>query len=73
MNFHEKLNRAIARNQSLTIIGLDPNLEMMPSVKYTSENGTNLITNLQTWLEWVVTETSDLVCAYKPTLGMITP
>ena len=50
MNFHEKSNRAIARNQSLTIIGLDPNLERMPSVKYISENGTNLITNLQTWL-----------------------
>ena len=73
MNFHEKSNIEIARNQSSTIIGLDPNSEIIPSVKYTSDNGTNLITNLQTCLKWVVTETSDRVCAYKPTLGMITP
>ena len=38
MNFHEKLNRAITRNQSLTIVGLDPNPEIMPSIKYTSDN-----------------------------------
>ncbi len=69
MNFYEKLNRAIARNQSLTIVGLDPNPEMMPSVKYTSENGANLITHLQTWLEWVVTETSDRVGADKEILS----
>ncbi len=68
MNFYEKLNKAIARNQSLAIVGLDPNPEMMP-VKYTAEKGTNLLADLQSWLEWIVTTTSDRVCAYKPTLG----
>jgi uridine monophosphate synthetase len=66
MNFFEKLNTAIAKNQSLLIVGLDPNLEMMPK---TQESEKNLISSLQTWLEFIITETSNLVCAYKPTLG----
>ncbi len=30
MNFFSKLNSAIAQNQSLLVVGLDPNPEMMP-------------------------------------------
>jgi uridine monophosphate synthetase len=32
-------------------------------------NGGNLIENLKQWLEKTIKKTSDLVCAYKPTLG----
>ena len=30
MNFYDKLNGAIAQNQSLLFVGLDPNPEMLP-------------------------------------------
>jgi uridine monophosphate synthetase len=59
MNFFEKLNGAIARHQSLLVVALDPNPEMMPK-KYHS---------LWEWLQYVIAETADFVCAYKPTLG----
>ena len=66
-NFFAKLNRTIAQNKSLLVVGLDPNPEMMPD----SEKGTriNLIDNLQNWLESVIEQTSGCICAYKPTLG----
>lgn len=65
MNFFDKLNAAIARNQSLLFVGLDPNLEMMPS----RENTASIIADLSDWLQLLISQTSDLVCAYKPTLG----
>ena len=67
MNFFAKLNQASEQNKSLLVVGLDPNPEMMPS-QYRGKTG-NLIHDLQTWLEWVIDETSDRVCAYKPNLG----
>ncbi len=66
MSFYNKLNEAIAHNNSLLILALEPNPEMMPK-QY--QNGENLIENLRKWLENTIKETSDLVCAYKPTLG----
>ncbi len=69
MNFFEKLNGAIARNQSLLVVGLDPNPEMMPQGYDPSGDTDNLISNLWDWLQFVIAETSELVCAYKPTLG----
>jgi len=65
MNFTEKLDRAIATNNSLLIVGLDPNPEMMPE-EYRQED---LLTSTEAWLLWVINSTSDRVCAYKPTLG----
>ena len=62
----DKLNSAIATNNSLLIVGLDPNSEMMPS-KYVRED--RLIESIEAWLLWVIEATSDRVCAYKPTLG----
>jgi len=64
MTFFDKLNTAIARNDSLLFLGLDPNPEMLPQHK-TGE----LIEDLWTWLQFLIIETADLVCAYKPTLG----
>lgn len=65
MNFFDKLNRNILQNQSLLFVGLDPNPEMMPT-RYESEE---LIAGLEKWLQFIIAETADFVCAYKPTLG----
>ncbi|BAU66221.1 orotate phosphoribosyltransferase [Stanieria sp. NIES-3757] len=68
MNFFTKLEEAIARNQSLLVVGLDPNPEMLPKA-YLQGNPSNLMAGLQAWLQWIIEQTSDRVCAYKPTLG----
>lgn len=68
MSFFEKLEEAIARNQSLLVVGLDPNPEMMPN-RYQSGDANKRIDSLKTWLIDVISKTSDSVCAYKPTLG----
>ena len=65
MSFFEKLNGAIARNQSRLVVGLDPNPEMLPQ-RYCG-NG-NLI-DVQAWLLEIIAQTSDRVCAYKPSLS----
>jgi uridine monophosphate synthetase len=72
MNFFDKLNAAIARNQSLLSVGLDPNPEMMPAQDSGKEDRESLIDDLRDWLQFVIVETADLVCAYKPTLGFYT-
>ena len=67
MSFFEKLTTAIANNQSLLIVGLDPNPEMMPSRLISTED--NRMSDLWQWLQFVIESTSEQVCAYKPTLG----
>ncbi len=64
MNFFDKLNAAIANNQSLLFVGLDPNLEMMPK-----SGDRDVIASLADSLQLIIARTADLVCAYKPTLG----
>ena len=61
MSFFEKLTNAIYRNQSLLVIALDPNPEMMPNFATEVEQ--------EDWLKQIIEQTSDLVCAYKPNLG----
>ncbi|HAJ60560.1 MAG TPA: bifunctional orotidine-5'-phosphate decarboxylase/orotate phosphoribosyltransferase [Cyanobacteria bacterium UBA8543] len=69
MDFFQKLNAAIAHNQSLLVVGLDPNPEMMPS-RYGEPGDTDtIIDNLWNWLQDQITQTTDLVCAYRPTFG----
>ncbi|AFZ36810.1 orotate phosphoribosyltransferase [Stanieria cyanosphaera PCC 7437] len=68
MNFFTKLEEAIARNRSLLVVGLDPNPEMLPKA-YLQGNPSNLMAGLQAWLQWIIEQTGDRVCAYKPTLG----
>ena len=63
MNFFQKLNHAISQNQTLLVLGLDANPEMMPSTPG------ELIVNLEQWLKFIIDETAPFVCAYKPTLG----
>jgi uridine monophosphate synthetase len=69
MTFFEKLTNAIARHDSLLFVGLDPNPEMMPQRSHFEHNSEALISDLWDWLQFIISETSDLVCAYKPTLG----
>ncbi|MDJ0681327.1 MAG: bifunctional orotidine-5'-phosphate decarboxylase/orotate phosphoribosyltransferase [Xenococcaceae cyanobacterium MO_167.B52] len=70
MSFFVKLNQAIAQNQSLLVVGLDPNPEIMPRLlDQEIQKRENLVDSLQTWMEWVIEQTCDRVCAYKPTLG----
>jgi uridine monophosphate synthetase len=69
MNFSEKLNLAIAQNQSLLFVGLDPNPEMMPKRYCESGSKISIIDSLWDWLQFQIAQTADLVCAYKPTLG----
>ncbi|MBF2020890.1 MAG: bifunctional orotidine-5'-phosphate decarboxylase/orotate phosphoribosyltransferase [Hydrococcus sp. C42_A2020_068] len=65
MSFCEKLDRAIARNQSLLVAALDPNPEIM-SPNYRADGD---LDKMWHWLQSIIAETSHLVCAYKPTLG----
>ncbi|MFN6567273.1 bifunctional orotidine-5'-phosphate decarboxylase/orotate phosphoribosyltransferase [Dendronalium sp. ChiSLP03b] len=65
MTFFDKLQNNILQNDTLLFVGLDPNQEMMPA-RYESED---VITGLWNWLQFIITETADFVCAYKPTLG----
>lgn len=77
MDFANKLEAAIHRNSSLLVVSLDPNPELLPSRYGVSGTFPGAIGNAQAalkqglrdWLQWIVAQTSDLVCAYKPTLG----
>jgi uridine monophosphate synthetase len=71
MNFFDKLEAAIARNNSLLFVGLDPNPEMLPSRYHSPEVGDSdtTIAQLEEWLRFVIEQTAGWVCAYKPTLG----
>jgi uridine monophosphate synthetase len=68
----DKLNTAIEQNQSLLYLGLDPNPECLPVHYGQPENQIDLIDCLQDWLRSLISQTTDLVCAYKPTLGFYT-
>ncbi|PSO48519.1 MAG: bifunctional orotidine-5'-phosphate decarboxylase/orotate phosphoribosyltransferase [Cyanobacteria bacterium SW_9_44_58] len=58
MSFTDKLEHAIAQNNTLLILGLDPNPEMIPPG-----------TDPWEWLQLIIEKTQDKICAYKPTFG----
>jgi len=88
MDFFTRLTHAIERNQSLLCVGLDPNPEWLPHrnalgvnqrvetnavpLQHPNNNSSKLLAQLQDWLEFLIAETADRVCAYKPTLGFYT-
>ncbi|MBD2177940.1 bifunctional orotidine-5'-phosphate decarboxylase/orotate phosphoribosyltransferase [Pseudanabaena sp. FACHB-1998] len=80
MSFASKLRTAIATNQSILCLGLDPNPEVMPAkykVKYDAEINSDVyhdraVAYLWEWMNFIIQSTADLVCAYKPTLGFYT-
>lgn len=67
MSFSEKLSQRIAAQQSLLVVALDPNPEMMPAAL--GPGSPSLIEQLEPWLCGIIEQTQRLVCAYKPTLG----
>src|SRR5436190_18444861 len=60
VTFREKLKTAIARNDSLLCVGLDPEVEAVPAELPRSIDGVVAFNRA------IVEATSDLVCAYKP-------
>ncbi|MDB9312886.1 bifunctional orotidine-5'-phosphate decarboxylase/orotate phosphoribosyltransferase [Spirulina sp. CS-785/01] len=69
MSFFEKLHRAIAKNNSLLVVGLDPNPEMLPHFTAEDQSLEHLVQDLADWLHHLITTTQTLVCAYKPSFG----
>lgn len=59
MGFFQKLARAVARNDSLLCVGLDPDIERLPL-------GVDGVAAFQ---RAIIEATTDLVCAYKPNLA----
>lgn len=58
MNFIEKLNNAVQKNNSLLCVGLDPDPKLIP------DN-----TGIFEFNQAIIEATADLVCAYKPNLA----
>lgn len=67
MQFFDKLLYAIERNQSLLYVGLDPDLDEI--VFGENEDSDRILAHLWEWLETIIAQTTDYVCAYKPILG----
>lgn len=62
--FIEKLTSAIARNNSLLCVGLDPTPEKEP--EHFPNFETDPAKALLTWGQNIIEQTKDLVCCYKP-------
>ena len=63
MNFKQKLNNIIKKNNSSLCVGLDPDLEKIPK---------NFLQTSDPIFEFnkkIIDETHDLVCAYKPDIA----
>lgn len=60
MNFLEKLDGAVAKNDSLVCVGLDADLDKLPAEFKKSERP------LSEFNKTIIEATHDLVCAYKP-------
>lgn len=69
MNYIDKLNQSIAKNNSLLVVALDPNPEMLPEKYLNNNKNKSLISKLENWLKDIIMSTQNQVCAYKPTLG----
>ncbi len=74
MNFFEKLDAAVERNQSLLCIGLDPDPARIPA-RYLSgdadkdETVEGVIDAILAWNQAIIEETADLTCVYKPNIA----
>lgn len=60
MNFSEKLENAVKKNNSLVCVGLDPDLDKLPEEFKPSDNP------LFEFNKSIIDATHDSVCAYKP-------
>jgi uridine monophosphate synthetase len=70
--FFSKLAAAVERNQSLLCVGLDPAPNQIPTYfrnKHPGDSPTALADAIVAWNRAIITETADLVCAYKPNIA----
>jgi uridine monophosphate synthetase len=67
VKFGDKLNQAQERNHSLLCVALDPDPEAWPKSYGSWEGISSHLWGLQEWLQFLMAETADLVCAYKLT------
>lgn len=63
MNFKQKLNNIVNKNNSLLCIGLDPDLEKIPKSILKKDNP------IFEFNKEIINTTYDLVCAYKPNIA----
>ena len=63
MTFLEKLEKSIAKNNSLLCIGLDPDLTKIPNHLLSNEDP------VFAFCKEIIDATPDLVCAYKPQMA----
>lgn len=63
MNFQDKLNHIIKKNNSLVCIGLDPELEKLPKHLLNKKDP------IFAFNKAIIDKTADLVCAYKPNIA----
>lgn len=66
-DFFTKLDQAVAQNDSLLCVGLDPTPAQLPA-RHRQDNG-DLLAGLQAWNQAVIEATADLVCVYKPNIA----
>lgn len=67
MSFLQKLARAVTENQSCLCVGLDPNLDLLPSA--VQELDKTDVQKVEFFLNKVIDATQDHCAAYKPNLG----
>jgi len=60
MEFLDKLNAAVDKNDSLLCVGLDPNMDMLPPHLHSDA------TPFLTFNKQIIDATADLICAFKP-------
>lgn len=63
MNFRQKLENIIQKNNSLLCVGLDPDLEKLPQSFLKKKH------SIYEFNKWVIDQTADLVCSYKPQIA----
>ena len=63
MRFKDKLDKIVKKNNSLLCVGLDSNFDKLPE-KFKKLSNSQFEFN-----KWVIDQTHDLVCAYKPNLA----
>lgn len=63
MSFKQKFNNIVKKNNSLVCVGLDPDLEKLPSSFLKKKN------SIFEFNKSIIDATFDLVCAYKPNIA----
>ena len=69
MSFLVRLTDAIRSRESLLVVGLDPNPELLDSWRRDHPRHGSLLSAARQWIRSVIRDTADHVCAYKPSLG----